>query len=460
MDEVTQEPLALPLNRLPARLPLFVEATATVQEAARLMTEANVTSVLVHGDPPGILTDRDLRRRVVAAGLGPHTLVADVMSRPLRTLDSDTPVHGAMLMMLEQGIHHVALVEEGQVVGLVTSSELRRHQSHSPLYLQAQLQNLDTPAALQGYSAETAQIAQLLLNGGMGAAQIGRIISSLNDALVQRLARTAERELGPPPVPYAWVVFGSEGRSEQIMLTDQDNALVYAEESEAAQAYFGALAQRMVGGLLAAGFPPCPGGYMATNWCLPLSAWMQHFDNWLHVPEPQALMEAGIFFDFRSVHGELSLEPLDRLLATAQHNGLFITHLLRAAQQFAPPLGLFNRIRTEDGSIDIKFGGLAPIVSLTRALSLAAGSRKRSTLERLAAAEAGGKLSGEGAGDLSAAFTFLLELRLRRQLAARDAGLQPNNRIVLNELPGREQKQLRDYLVRVRELQDAIGERA
>jgi CBS domain-containing protein len=459
MEDVTQGGLGAPLRGLVTRPPLFVAPTATVQEAAQMMTAANSTSVLVRSDPPGILTDRDLRRRVLAMGLGPQTPVAAVMSQPLRTLDSDTPIHGAVLLMLEHGIHHVALVEEGEVVGLVSAGDLLRHQSHSPLYLQAQLQNLDSPQALEGYAAKTAQAAGLLLDGGMRAAQIGRIVSSLNDALVQRLARTAERELGPPPGPYAWVVFGSEGRSEQIMLTDQDNALVYAAAGTEAHAYFAALAQRVVDGLLAAGFPPCPGGYMATNWCLPLEDWMQRFDDWMHVPQPQALMAAGIFFDFRQVYGDLSLGPLEELLARAHQNGLFLAALLRAAQEFAPPLGLFNRIRSEGGSIDIKHGGLAPIVGLARALALAAGSRERSTLERLAAAAAGGKLSAEGAGDLAASFTYFLELRLRRQLAAVAAGLPPDNRIVLNELPSREQKQLRDALVRVRELQDAIGDR-
>ena len=456
-NSLSQPTLAVPLRTLVTRPPLFVEPDASVQQAAQVMSAANVSSLLVRGDPPGILTDRDLRRRVLAAGLGPDTRVRQVMSQPLRTLDSDTPVHGAMLMMLERGIHHVALVEEGEITGLVTSGDLLRHQSHSPLYLQAQLQNLDSAQQLGRYAEEVVQAVALLQGGGMGAVQIGRIVSSLNDALVQRLARLAERELGPPPTPYAWIVFGSEGRNEQIMLTDQDNALVYAEASPQAAAYFGALAERVVAGLLAAGFPPCPGGYMATNWCAPLAEWVRRFDDWLHAPTPQALMEAGIFFDFRPVYGDLALEPLYALLDGAQHNGLFLAHLLAAARAFAPPLGLFNRIRSEDGLIDIKHGGLAPISGLARALALAAGSRERSTLERLAAAQAGSQLSAEGAGDLAAAFTDFLELRLRRQLLAHAAGQPLDNNIDVNALPAREQKQLRDALVRVRELQDAIG---
>jgi len=457
-ESLSQPTLGVPVRELIARQPLFVGPEASVQQAAQQMDAANASSLLVRSDPPGILTDRDLRR-VLAAGLGPDISVGQVMSQPVRTLDSDTPVHGVMLMMLEQGIYHVALVEEGEIVGLVTAGDLLRHQSHSPFYLQARLHDLAHPQQLARYAEETAQAVALLLHGGMGAVQIGRIISSLNDALIQRLARQAEHELGPPPMPYAWIVFGSEGRSEQIMLTDQDNALVYAEASPQAEHYFGELAQRVVDGLLAAGFPPCPGGYMATNWQMPLAQWMRRFDDWLHIPERQALMEAAIFFDFRSVYGELSLEPLQGLLDTAQHNGLFLSNLLAAAREFAPPLGLFNRIRSEDGVIDIKHGGLAPIAGLARALALAAGSRQRSTLERLAAAQAKGKLSSEGADDLSAAFAQFLDLRLRRQLQAQTAGQPLDNNIDLHALPARQQKQLREALVRVRTLQEAIGDR-
>ncbi|MCB0214802.1 MAG: cyclic nucleotide-binding protein, partial [Anaerolineae bacterium] len=207
--------------------------------------------------------------------------------------------------------------------------------------------------------------------GGLGAPQIGRIISTLNDTLISRLVQLAEEELGPPPMPYAWIVFGSEGRSEQALLTDQDNALVYAEPSDAARDYFASLAAFVVDRLVAAGFPPCPGGYMATNWCMPLGEWQDLFAGWIARPEPQALMEAGIFFDFRRVHGDLSLEPLERQLADAHANGIFLAYMAQAANTFAPPLGFFNRIRSEDGFVDLKKGGIAPVVGLARALALA-----------------------------------------------------------------------------------------
>ncbi len=453
--------LSAPVKTLIKRPPLFAPADATVQDAAGIMSRERASSVLIQAEPPGILTDRDLRTRVLAAGLGPETPVSQVMSQPVKSLDSDTPIFAALLHMLEEGIHHLALVEEGQVVGVVTSTDLLRHQAHSPIYLQRTLEIATTVEELQEYATEATHAVDLLHRGGLGAAQIGRIVSTLNDALVKKLVQLAEAELGPAPVPYAWIVFGSEGRSEQLLLTDQDNALIYESSQDGAaraEAYFAELTRRVVDGLIAAGFPPCPGGYMATNWRKPLDEWLAIFDGWIRTPTPQALMEAAIFFDFRPVHGELSLEPLEALITDAKKHAIFLGHLVRAAQEFHPPLGFFNRIRTDDGLVDLKQGGIAPIVGLARACSLAAGSRERSTLERLTAAAAGGTMSREGADNLAEMFQFLLALRLRQQLADVRTGRPPSNQVRFQALSAIERRHLKEAFVIIRQMQEGIGD--
>ena len=241
--------LGLPVKYLVKRPPVFVEPVATVAEAARTMREALIGSVLVADDPPGIVTDRDLCSRVLAAGLGPETPVRQVMTRPLKTLDSDAPVFKAMHLMLEEHIHHLALVEEGKIVALISSTDLLRHEATGAFYLRRTLESVEDPTALAHYSSEVAGTVQALFRGGLGAVQIGQIVSSLNDALVKRLVGLAEQALGPAPTDFAWIVFGSEGRLEQTLLTDQDNALIYGEESEAARAYFKLLGERVVNGL-------------------------------------------------------------------------------------------------------------------------------------------------------------------------------------------------------------------
>src|SRR5919106_2860404 len=258
-----EQNLTLPVKYLVKRAPVSIDADATVGEAARTMQQARIGSVLIAANPPGIITDRDLRGRVIAAGLGPETPVGQVMSRPLKTVDSNAPVFTALRLMLEEHIHHLALVEEGKIVGVISSTDLLRHEAASAFYLRRALDSVEDPTALAHYSREVAGTVQTLFRGGLGAVQIGQIVSSLNDALVNRLVRIAQQSLGAPPTPFAWIVFGSEGRLEQTLLTDQDNALVYEEESELARAYFTALADRVVNGLIQVGFPRCPGGFMA-----------------------------------------------------------------------------------------------------------------------------------------------------------------------------------------------------
>ena len=278
-----------------------------------------------------------MRGRVLAQGLGPDTAIHSVLTAPLKTLDSDVPVYAALIHMLEENIHHLPLVEEGDLVGIVTSTDLIRHQARSPLSLLRWVEQMDQADAAGQYAQESAAMVDALFQGGLDAAQIGQIVSSLNDELVTRLLKLAEDDLGPPPTPYAWIVFGSEGRLEQTLLTDQDNALVYDADVDGAAAYFAALSERVIDGLIRAGFPPCPGGYMATNWHQPLAAWHVRFEQWVRRPDPQSLMEAAIFFDFRAVHGELSLEPLDVFIAAAKDERLFTGQMLQAAREFAPP---------------------------------------------------------------------------------------------------------------------------
>jgi CBS domain-containing protein len=451
-----EQSLALPVKYLLKRAPVFVEPGATVAQAARTMHAALMDSVLVADDPPGILTDRDLRGRVLAAGLGPQTPVRQVMTRPLKTLDSDAPVIAALHLMLEEGIHHLALVEEGKIVGLISSSDLLQHRASSPLYLQRTLETLEAPARMAHYSREVARMVEALFRGGLSAVQIGRIVSSLNDALVKRLVGLAERDLGPAPTAFAWIVFGSEGRLEQALLTDQDNALIYGEESETARVYFAALAERVVHGLMQTGFPPCAGGFMATHWCKSLEEWRGLFARWVRTPEPQALLDASIFFDFRPVAGALSLVPLDEILAGARTEKAFIARLADASLAH-PPLGFFNRIRSDDGKVDLKKGGLAPIVGLARAAALGGGSLERSTLERLATAgKSGTILSQNDASELAEIFQFLLHLRLRQQLASLQANRPLDHNVHLNALSTLERRHLKEGFVMIRRIQESI----
>jgi CBS domain-containing protein len=437
--------------------PVFIAADASVGDAAQQMQRARIGSVLIATDPPGIVTDRDLRGRVLAANLGPETPVTRVMTRPLKTIDSDMLGFNALRLMVDENIHHLPVVEGGKIVGVISSTDLLFHQINNPVYLRRVIDALDDPAAVGNYASEIAALAESLFLGGLGALQISQIVSSLNDALVKRLAWLAEQALGPPPAPYAWIVFGSEGRMEQTLLTDQDNALVFEEAMEEGRTYFGALSKRIVEGLIQAGFPPCPGGFMAMNWCRPLSEWRQLFTQWIRLPQPQALLDAAIFFDFRAVAGGLSLESLEEIISGAKSEKRFLAHMLNGALAFRPPLGFFNRLRTENGKIDIKMTGIAPIVSLARVAALAAGSRERSTLERLSVASlSDGVIDLESMRSLSEIFPFCLRLRLRAQLAERRNHERIDNRIDSAALSSFERRQLKDALIIIKRIQEDL----
>lgn len=437
-----------------------VEPTATLAEVAKAMRATYVDAVLVNSEPPGIVTDRDFVTRVLAENRGPETPVADVMSQPVRSLSVDTPVYSALLFMLEHDVHHLALQQNDDITGIISADDLLRHQARNPLYFLRQIEHLDDPdKTLSRYAINVASTVETLHKGGLDVAQIGRTVASLNATLIRRLLMLAEEELGPPPTEYAWIVFGSEGRMEQMLLTDQDNALVYKEDSEEARRYFKALAEKAVSGLINAGIPPCPGGYMATNWCKPLVEWEAMFASWVSSPDPKALLEACVFFDFRVLHGELSLHSLERVLFETGSQSIFLAHMSKMAYEFPPPLTLLRRIRTEKGLVDLKKGGVAAIVAIARFSALQASVRSRSTFERLEGAAAAGKLSRDAAQGMEETYRFLLQLRLREQISATKAGEIADNKVRLQGLSALETHRLKDAFMAIKDIQDFIRQR-
>lgn len=451
--------LTTAIGELGLRPLVRVKPTDTVGDAARAMCAARDDVAIVSSDPPGIITDHDFQVKVLAADLGADTPVAQVMSPDLKTLSADMPVHSALLFMLEERIHHLPVERDGEIIGLVSATDLLRHQTRNPLYLSRQLENVEDPAALATYSLDAAAMVERLFNGGLKVAQVGRIFASVNDTLMRRLLRLAEQQLGPAPCPYAWLVFGSEGRMEQALITDQDNALVYAEAGPENAAYFARLARVVVDHLITAGFPPCPGGYMATNWCKPLSEWLEIMTGWVQRPTPQSLMMVGIFFDFRAVAGTLSTEPLEDVIAGANDNQIFMAHLARQSLGFRPPLNLFRRIQADDGLVDLKTGGIAPIVAAGRVFGIAAGTRTRPTRSRFEAAMGAGLVSEDLGQTVIETYRFLLALRLRDQLATLRQGGAPDNRIRLKGLSSLEYRHLKDAFGVIRELQERVASR-
>ncbi len=438
----------------------------TVGDAARAMDEARVSSLLLARDgkrkPAGIVTDRDLRR-ALARGLGADTPVEGVMTAPVDWLEAATPGAEALLHLLRSGRHHLVLEDGGRLRGVVTHSDLLRHHLESPAALLETIQAARDAGALRDYADRVATTVETLHASGVAAVDVGRVVAALNDALASRLLTLAQdeltAELGPPPSDHAWIVFGSEGRREQSFLTDQDNALVYDGDGEAAGTYFERLAKRGVESLLAVGFPPCQGGFMATRWCLPRSEWARRFAAWVEEPEPENLMRVANFFDWRAVHGGLDLEPLEAIVRGARASKLFLAQLARASMRKRPPLGLLHRIVEDEGGVDLKSGALMPVSGLARLFALEAGARRGSTLRRLQRAARQGVVSEDGAELLAEAFRFAFALRLRHQLADRRAGRPIGHHVDLDRLSAAERRHLKESFMAIDRLQKATEQR-
>jgi CBS domain-containing protein len=427
-----------------------------VFDVARRMRDERVSSVIILSTPPAIVTDRDLRNRVLAEGLGAETPALAVASSPLRSLPETTPVYGALQFMLEHGIHHLPITRGGDLSSIVTSTDLLRHQSHGPLLAFKKVEKMRDFSEVRGYGNDLSKMVATLIQSGLPATQVSRLVSHLNDALLRRLVAWTERELGPPPCPYAFLVFGSEGRFEQTLLTDQDNALVYRDATPDAAYYFGAFAERVVKGLVSAGFPPCPGGYMATKWKGPIAEWVDRFAMWISTPQAEAVLAAAIFFDFRAAAGSLDTAPLWDEVAMARRNAPFLSHLARAAVAFRPPIGAFHRIALQNGGVDLKKGGITPIQGMARVYGLEAGLRVTSTVERLKGAAGSGLLPQETADDLVEAFEFLLELRLRAQFSALSQKQEPGNHVTLDRLSQVERRHIKEAFLAVRDAQKEV----
>jgi CBS domain-containing protein len=433
--------LSVEVQQLVRRPAVWVGPEASVGDAAKVMSREGISSVLVRTEPPGIVTDRDFRRRVLAEGLGPEAKVTQVYSSPLRTVPANTPLYLAWEALLDAGTHHLPVTRDGDVAGVLTSTDLLKHTAQGPMAVLRRVERLANRDSLPGYAAKVAEMAAALLAGGLDVTVIAGFVARLNDALLRRVLHFAHAEMGPAPAPYAWLVFGSEARMEQTLLTDQDNALVYADEGGDRKDWWQAFAERVVADLEAAGFAHCPGEHTARRLNNTLSEWVKSFGECIDAPKPK---EAALLFDFRRVSGDLGVGPLEAVCGRAARNPLFLRFLAQSALQFQPPATLMMRLQGGSSTVDLKAHALAPIVFLARCYGLEVGTRARGTLERLDAARDAGLMGEDAWSSITQAFRFALGLRLRLQLRLLSEGQAPANAVHFSDLSAIERTSLKD----------------
>lgn len=461
-----------PVRTLIKRAPITLPPQATIRDAARLMRERRVSSVLLveDGRLVGLVTDRDLRSRAIAEGLDTARPMIDIATVAPLTVQVSQPGFDALLLMARHNVHHVPVLDGETVAGMITATDVTEQHSTSAVFLVGDIHKQTTLEGLVECAAKVRRLQQQLAAAGANAWASGHIVTAVSDALTQRLLQLGESRLGPPPVDYAWVAAGSQARNEQTARTDQDNCMVLADAYDAQRhgAYFSDLARQVCDGLDACGYVHCPGGMMAMNerWRQPQQVWREYFRQWIDTPEPMALMLTGVFFDVRAVAGRTALldELRAEVLRRGRHGRLFLAHMAGNALSRQPPLGLFGGISAirsgeHKGTIDLKLGGIAPVVDLARIYALAAGADAVNTHDRLARAAESGEISARSAHDLRDALEFMSTLRIRHQARQIAEGRDADNFLQPSELSNFERGQLRNAFVVVKQLQEVLAQR-
>jgi CBS domain-containing protein len=383
----------------------------------------------------------------------------------------------ALLEMTRRDIHHLAVVEAGRLTGLVASDDLLVSHVVHPVSLAREIARAPSREALARLAGSVTTLVQRLVDEGGRAGDIARIVAELNDRVVARVLQQTEAAMAArgevsPSVPYCWLVFGSEARREQTLRTDQDNGLVYADPSPElrmqAARYFAGLADEAIAGLLAVGFPPCPGGAMASNprWCQPLTTWSQYFRQWMERPVPEYVLAASMYFDLRPVFGAADLgQSLATLLQhEAPTQRRFLATMARDVVDRRLPVGLLGGLRPprsgeHPGLIDLKGAGGLHLVGAGRVHALELGLTETGTTDRFVAAAARGVYKPAEATEIIDAYEDLLRLRLVHQLACVRAGRTPDNHVDPHQLSHRDEMLLREALKTVGRVQAGLRER-
>ncbi|HUG86750.1 MAG TPA: DUF294 nucleotidyltransferase-like domain-containing protein [Euzebya sp.] len=442
------------------------QAEETCRAVAERMTAHNVSSVVILGrDEPGIVTDRDLRIRLVAVGGSVEDPVGSIATFPVRTTPAGTPVFSALIEMLSTGTHHLPVTDGGRLIGMVTSSDLLKLQTRSPLHLRTALDRARTVeecAAAMGGLPET---VRALRAAGTTPTQVSAVLATVADRCATRLLALATDVLGPAPAPYGWVAFGSQARREVSLGSDQDTGLIIADGLEAdAHDWFARLGTWVTAGLEQCGYPRCHGGVMASEaqWRHDISGWRQRFSRWISTPSEAHVMGAEIAFDVRTVAGEIdAADVIAPVIRQAADHGIFLGRLGLQAISHRPPLGFRGRLTVDRsgahaGTLDLKGGALMPIVDIARLHTLARGGSEVSTTDRLHAAAAARVLSRDLAATLAAGHELALGIRLDRAVAQLDTGLPPSNRVDPTALPALVRSQLKETFKAVRTAQESI----
>jgi CBS domain-containing protein len=423
----------LPVTSVVRGAPLLCDPDTTISEAAEIMTGAGRSAILVRArDGLGIVTDVDLRDKVVIGGVSRDGPVSAIMTAPVHTIGADTLAAEASITMLTHGVGHLPVLDQdGTVVGIVSAGDLMSLEARNPFALRHSMHWARDEDELVATAIDMPKLFVDLLDARLDAPVICRVLTVLHDTLTARLLELAFERHGAPPVDYAWLVFGSAARNEFTLASDQDNGLAYADTDDPeVGAYFGRVAQDVNAGLARCGIEADPHGVLAGGeiWHRTLTSWKRIFSIFLEGDDDKLVLNASVCFDYRQAAGRLYVtQALTDLMREAPAHPHFMQSLARLGSGFRPQVSGFRQ--KLDRLVDIKQGGLLPIQNLARYHALARGITIQATLERLAAVCEVDAEGGECDRTLREAYLTLKQLQLEHHAGAVREGRKPDNAI-------------------------------
>jgi CBS domain-containing protein len=446
----------------------------SIQDAASIMSKQSCSSIFIKdsaGEFIGVVTDNDLRKKVIAKGYDIKLPAADIMSSPLCKISGQSLVFEAFMAMMQQNIKHIAVTDmDGKVTGIVTNRDLLTAQGQSPFFVVREIVTANSIDEIIHKHRRLPKLIQALINNGAKAKNVTRFITTVSDTILNKIIGFAINDLGPPPAPFVFMIMGSEGRKEQTLKTDQDNAIIFddvpEDKEDGVREYFLNFGEKVCTWLDMAGYEFCKGDIMAKNpkWCQPLSVWKKYFNSWIHTAEAEDLLKSSIFFDFRCAYGDsnLTVQLRKYLLKSLGGWAGFFRHLSENALYFKPPIGFFRNFVVESkgehrDALDIK-SAMTPIVDFARIYALKNGIEETNTQERLYQLYLKKILTWQDYNEIDQAYSFMMQLRFVRQVGSViDEKSKPDNYINPKKLSRMEQTMLKEIFKKIENIQAKLS---
>ncbi len=464
-----------PVRNLISKEVVTARPTVSVREAAEVMSRHRISSLVLVDDqkiPVGIITDRDLRDKVVAKGLDPFTGVSEIMSPPFVRVDGAEAAFEALLKMIKHNIHHLLVIDGGILRGVVTNHDFMLIQGTSPLSLLKDIEGQQSIRGLANMGDRIGRIISLLVKEGVKALNITRVITELNDRVLARIVELVQPQIGKAPAAFAFGVYGGEGRRELTFKNRTECAVVYhAQKTPIHEEEMRAYADRLISavgealkvcGLPAVAAEPLGGGSRSFG---NVAEWEGAVENGLQSKHIGIASAAARFLDLRIVSGDESVVESfrDRMFYRIRNNRDLLGHIMRLAVKQRSPIGFFKTFVVERGGehhdrLNLRDKGVMPLVNCLRALAVAGDIRETSTVGRLSTLAEGGVLARDLQADVLSAFQFLLHLRIQDQLSKRQFGEPADEFIDLDTLSLLEKKTLKEVFRIIARLQEAVEE--